>query len=74
MGKRRNIVEQEAEEYFIQFWFCENKQMLLRELREVYDEAFKTYLRVYREGRKQGIDLGDINKKFKLELCQPTNK
>ncbi len=70
---KKNI-EQEAEEYYIQFWFCENRQMLFRDLRKFYDEAFKIYLKVYREGRKKNIDLININKRFKSELCQPIKK
>ena len=61
----------DIELYYIQFWFCTNRQMLLKGLRGVYDEAFKTYKSIYKEAEKLGVkDLSLIGKKFEEKLCQ----
>jgi hypothetical protein len=54
----------EMELYFIQFLFCKNRDLLLAEFRPLYDELFKKYTAIYEDGRKNHMDLMDINKKF----------
>ena len=57
-------LKNDIELYFIQFLFCKNRQLLLTEFRNLYDLLFNKYLIVYQDGRKNKIDLSDINKKF----------
>lgn len=68
MKKSELQIKKEAEEYYIQFWFCENRKLLLSKFRKLYDEAFKIYFKVYQEGRENHMDLININDKFKKEL------
>ena len=60
--------EKEAELYFIQFLFCENRQLLLSEFRKLYDELLKKWIIVYFDGRKKVIELSDIIRKFKSSI------
>jgi hypothetical protein len=40
---------EEAEPYFIQFWFCVNRDVLRAAFLDLYDEFFKVYLRIIRK-------------------------
>ena len=57
-----------AELYFIQFLFCESRALLGIEYRGLYDAMFDRYKDVYEAGKKAGVDLQDINDKFKAIL------
>ena len=58
----------DAEAYFIQFMFCENRALLGYEYKNLYRAMLDAYQDVYKEGRKAGVDLSDINKKYKAIL------
>lgn len=58
----------EAEMYFIQFLYMENRDLLRYEFKELYGVLFERYTKVYEEGRAAKVDLFDINKKFKETL------
>lgn len=65
-----NKIKDEAEEYYIQFWFCENRQLLKKDMREIYDEGLKIYQDIYLEAKENGInDLFLIGEKFRKRLC-----
>jgi hypothetical protein len=61
-------MKKEAELYFIQFLFIDNRDLLLKEFRPLYDALFKKYYPIYSDGRKQKMDLIDILTKFKKSL------
>ena len=64
------IQDADAEYYFIQFLFCQNRDLLRRDSRELYDAMFMRYEKVYEQGREAKVDLFDINKKFVNELLR----
>ena len=53
-----------AEYYFIQFLFCKNWELLKKENRKLYDVMFSRYEEIYNNGKRNHIDLMEINKKF----------
>lgn len=61
---------EEAELYFIQYWFCVNRDILRAAFRELYDEFFKVYLRIYEEGRAAHMDLKAIDDKFEMTFTE----
>ena len=63
-----NSIEDEAETYFIQFVFMKNRDLLRKSYHKLYDALFDRYLKVYKLGRKQKVDLMDIDKRFLNEL------
>jgi len=58
----------DAEYYFIQFLFCKNRDLLRKDNREFYDALFTRYLKVYNEGIKKHISIGDIDDVFQRGL------
>ena len=62
--KQINRIEDEAETYFIQFVFTRNRDLFRKNYHQLYNEIFKKYLKIYKEGRKMKVDLFEINKKF----------
>ena len=61
-------IEDEAEYYFIQYIFCENRDLLKREFRQLYDVLFDIYFKFYKLGRSSEVGLMDINKRFEKEI------
>lgn len=61
-------IDEEAERYFVQYWFSVNRDVLLREFRDLYDALFERYLPIYKEGRERHIDLRSIDEKFKASF------
>lgn len=53
-----------AERYFIQFLFCRNWELLKAENRRLYDVMFGIYRELYDEGKRNHLDVMDINKAF----------
>ena len=74
----------EIELYFIQFLFCTNRELLLREFRPLYDALLGDYQEIYRKGKSVNADLMQIDKEFlkkwslikskKRAVRLPTNK
>lgn len=60
--------EQKAEFYFIQFIYCSNPYLLQKQFRPLLDKMFEKYLPIFLDGRKNHLDLEDINTKFKNSL------
>ena len=59
------------EDYFIQFYFCGNREVLRRENRELYDALFIRYKKTHKAAKEMGIvDLNLINKKFANDLIK----
>ena len=65
--------KEEIELYYIQLWFCINRDMLLEKMRGIYDALFPVYELIYREGREQHVDLNDINMKFEELVKNQSN-
>ena len=53
-----------CEKDFIQFMFCENRILLGYKYKNLYKAMFDAYQDIWNEGRKQNMDLGDIEKVF----------
>ena len=59
------MTQNEIEDYFIQFCFCKNRQLLRQEFRKLYDALFEKYKEIHIEAREKEItDLNLINEKF----------
>lgn len=55
---------EKSEYYFIQFLFCKNWELLRKENRKLYDVMLFEYDKIFQDGKKQRVDVMDINKKF----------
>ena len=67
-------MKEDIEYYFIQLLFCRNIDFLRAEFRKVYDGLFLLYKDIYNEGRKNGVDVMTINKKFVSEFATKSKK
>ena len=54
----------DAEGYFIQMLFCKNLTLLSKKYRGVYDAMYKIYDELFEDGKKNNMDVMEINKKF----------
>lgn len=54
----------DAEYYFIQLLFCTSRGTLKRKFRGLYDALFIEYKKIYDDGRRKKVSLGDIQDKF----------
>ena len=68
LKETRKLKISAAEQYFIQFLFMENRNLLGYRYKDLYMALLDSYETVYQAGRKAQIDLADINKKFKTAL------
>lgn len=64
----KNTIEYDAEMYFIQFWFMKNRDLLTKDYRQLYYALFEKYLKIYKLGRKQKMDLFSIEERFENEV------
>lgn len=56
--------KEQIELYFIQFLFTKNRELLLKEARDLYDVLLEKYTEIYLDGRERNLDLMDIERKF----------
>lgn len=64
MKKTAQKLKDEAEYYFIQLLFCENRDLLRVKYRELFDSLFKQYHSMYVAGKVNQHDVMEINKLF----------
>ncbi len=61
---RKTTQEEDAEYYFLQLLFCTSRNTLKKMYRGLYDALFIEYLKIYKDGRRKKVSLGDIQDKF----------
>ena len=68
LQESRKLTITEPEQYFIQFLFMENRNLLGYKYKDLYKAILDAYSDVYKVDKEAKVDLSDINKKFKAIL------